>query len=80
MSFNEETPLEDILKYVQAGDHNQDLFGHPDLCFRSLRPASSFRKSPWTSTVRGMDLEGVPPLRRTLQLLLKQLDLDLLRR
>ncbi len=71
MSFNEETPLEDILKYVRQATTTKTYSGIP--IYVDPFGLQAAEKS-MTSTVRGMDLEGVP-LRRTLQLLLKQLDL-----
>ena len=71
MSFAEETPLEDVLKYVQQATTSNTYSGIPIYVDPvGLQEA----EKTLTSTVRNMDLEGVP-LRRTLQLLLKQLDL-----
>jgi hypothetical protein len=66
MSFVDGTPLEDILKYIHQATTNRTYPGIP------IYVDEEAEKS-MTSTVH-MDLEGVP-LRRTLQLLLKQLDL-----
>jgi RNA polymerase sigma factor (sigma-70 family) len=71
MSFNEETPLEDVLKYVRQATTTETYSGIP--IYVDPFGLQEAEKS-LTSTVRNMDLEGVP-LRRTLQLLLKQLDL-----
>jgi hypothetical protein len=71
MSFSEETPLEDLLKYIHQATTTSTYSGIPIYVDPiALREADK----TMTSTVRNMDLEGVP-LRRTLQLLLKQLDL-----
>jgi RNA polymerase sigma factor (sigma-70 family) len=71
MSFSEETPLEDVLKYIKQASTTKTYAGIP--IYVDPVGLQEAEKS-MTSTVRGMDLEGVP-LRRTLQLLLKQLDL-----
>ena len=71
MSFAEETPLEDVLKYVKQATTTKTYAGIP--IYVDPVGLQEAEKS-MTSTVRNMDLEGVP-LRRTLQLLLKQLDL-----
>jgi RNA polymerase sigma factor (sigma-70 family) len=71
MSFNEETPLEDVLKYIKQATTTKTYAGIP--IYVDPIGLQEAEKS-MTSTVRNMDLEGVP-LRRTLQLLLKQLDL-----
>ena len=71
MSFAAETPLEDILKYIRQATTSSTYQGIPIYVDPfGLQEADK----TMTSTVRNMDLEGVP-LRRTLQLLLKQLDL-----
>jgi hypothetical protein len=71
MSFNEETPLEDILKYIKQATTTETYSGIQ--IYVDPIGLQEAEKST-TSTVRNMDLEGVP-LRRTLQMLLKQLDL-----
>ena len=71
MSFAEETPLEDLLKYIHQATTSSTYGGIP--IYVDPVGLQEADKS-MTSTVRNMDLEGVP-LRRTLQLLLKQLDL-----
>jgi RNA polymerase sigma factor (sigma-70 family) len=71
MSFSEDTPLEDVLKYVKQATTSKTYVGIP--IYVDPMGLQEANKS-MTSTVRNMDLEGVP-LRRTLQLLLKQLDL-----
>ena len=71
MSFNEEAPLEDVLKYIKAATTTPKYQGIPIYVDPvGLQEAEKSMKS----TVRNMDLEGVP-LRRTLQLLLDQIDL-----
>ena len=71
MSFNEDTPLEDVLKYVKQATTTEKYTGIP--IYVDPLGLQEAEKS-MTSTVRNMDLEGVP-LRRTLQLMLKQIDL-----
>ena len=71
MSFNEDTPLEDVLKYVSASTKSDnspgiEIYVNP----KGLQEA----EKSMTSTVRNLDLEGVP-LKTTLRLLLRQLDL-----
>ena len=73
MSFNEETPLEDVLKYVKQATTTATYQGIP--IYVDPIGLQEAEKS-MTSTVRNMDLEGVP-LKITLRLLLKQLELDL---
>jgi len=71
MSFNEETPLEDVLKYVRVATTTKTYSGIPIY----VDPiALSDVQVTMTSTVRNMDLEGVP-LKTTLRLLLRQLGL-----
>jgi len=72
MSFNEETPLEDLLKYIRQATSSPTYSGIPIY----VDPIGLMEADrTMTSTVRNMDLEGVP-LRVTLGLLLKQLDLE----
>ncbi len=72
MSFNEETPLEDILKYIKQATTTATYPGIPIYVDPiGLQEADK----TLTSTVRNLDLDGVP-LRVTLGLLLKQLDLE----
>ena len=71
MSFNADTPLEDVLKYIKQATTTEKYSGIP--IYVDPLGLQEAEKS-MTSTVRNMDLEGVP-LRRTLQLLLKQIDL-----
>jgi RNA polymerase sigma factor (sigma-70 family) len=71
MSFAEDTPLEDVLKYIKQATTTKTYTGIP--IYVDPVGLQEAEKS-MTSTVRNMDLDGVP-LRRTLHLLLKQLDL-----
>ena len=71
MSFAEDTPLEDVLKYVKQATTTATYQGIP--IYVDPIGLQEAEKS-MTSTVRNMDLEGVP-LKITLKLLLKQLDL-----
>ncbi len=71
MSFHDDTPLEDVLKYIKQATTTATYAGIP--IYVDPLGLQEAEKS-MTSTVRNMDLEGVP-LRRTLHLLLKQLDL-----
>ena len=72
MHFTEETPLENVLDYIEKnakrGEANlaKRVYGDP----KGLQEA----EKSMTSTIRGMDVEGVP-LKTTLRLMLKQLDL-----
>lgn len=73
MSFRNETPLDDILKYIKASIRSETgsgipIYLNPD----GFAEARKTMKSP--SSLVTIDLEGVP-LRTTLRLLLKQLDL-----
>lgn len=71
MSFHDDTPLEDVLKYIQQATTTSTHKGIP--IYVDPLGLQEAEKS-MTSTVRNIDLEGVP-LRRTLQLLLKQIGL-----
>ena len=71
MPFNDDTSLEDVLKYIKQATTTDRYNGIP--IYVDPLGLQEAEKS-MTSTVRGMQLEGVP-LRRTLHLLLKQLDL-----
>jgi len=71
MSFNEETPLEDVLKYIKQATASSNYSGIPIYVDPiGLREA----EKSMTSTVRNINLDGVP-LKVTLKLLLNQLDL-----
>ncbi len=72
MKFAEETTLEDVLKHIQEKTKSPGL---PKGIAIYVDPVGlSQADKTMTSTVRNLDLEGVP-LRRTLQLALAQLDL-----
>jgi hypothetical protein len=72
MYFNEETPLEDVLKYIKQATTTATYGGIP-IYVDPIGLAEADKTM--TSTVRNMDLDGVP-LKRTLSLLLNQLGLD----
>jgi len=72
MSFLEETPLEEVLKHVKQATASPELADGIPIYVDPIGLQEA--EKSMTSTVRNMDLKGVP-LRRTLQLLLKQLDL-----
>ncbi len=71
MSFNEETPLEDVLKYIKQATTTEKYQG-----IQIYLDPEGLKETDTTavSTVRNMDLEGVP-LKTTLRLLLRQLGL-----
>jgi hypothetical protein len=70
MSFPNETPLEDVLKYIKSATQGPNDTGIPIYVDPvGLHEAEKTMTSPIT-----IDLEGVP-LRTTLKLILKQLDL-----
>jgi hypothetical protein len=72
VSFNAETPLEDVLNYIKQATTTATYSGIPIY----VDPIGlSEADKTMSSTVRNMDLEGVP-LKRTLSLLLNQLGLD----
>jgi hypothetical protein len=73
MSFQEETPLEDVLKYIKQATTSAPDFPAGIPIYVDPVGLQEAEKS-MTSTIRFIDLEGIP-LRRTLQLLLKQLNL-----
>ena len=72
MPFYEETTLEDVIKYIKQGTTTPSFPGIP-IYVDPLGLQEADKNM--SSTVRYMDLERVP-LRRTLQLLLAQLDLS----
>ena len=72
MNFPEETPLEDIIKHIRESTKSTDMPGGIPI-YIDPKGLSEADKT-MASTVRNLDLEGVP-LRRTLQLALTQLDL-----
>jgi RNA polymerase sigma factor (sigma-70 family) len=70
MSFANETPLEDVLKYIKSATTGPNDTGIPIYVDpKGLEDATSELKSPVT-----LDLEGVP-LKTTLRLILKQVGL-----
>ena len=71
MHFHEETPLEDVLKSVRKATTGTDGKGIP--IYVDPIGLSEADKTP-TSTVRSIELDGVP-LRASLRLCLNQLDL-----
>jgi hypothetical protein len=71
MSFSAETPLEDVLKYVKQATSSSTYAGIP--IYVDPVGLQEAEKS-MTSTVRNMDVDGVP-LKTTLKLLLSQLEL-----
>jgi RNA polymerase sigma factor (sigma-70 family) len=72
MKFADETPLEEILKYIKLSTESPGLAKGIPIYVDPV--GLSEADKTMNSTVRNMDLEGVP-LRRTLQLALAQLDL-----
>ena len=71
MSFIEETPLEDCLKYIKQATSSET---YPGIQIYVDPGGLKEVAATMTSTVRNMDLEGVP-LKTTLRLALKQLGL-----
>ena len=72
MKFMEERPLEDVIKHIRQATKSSDMPSGIPIYIDPIGLQEA-EKTP-KSTVRGIDLEGVP-LRRTLQLALAQLDL-----
>ncbi len=71
MSFNEETPLDDVVKYIKQASTSKTYSGIPIYIDpHGLKDADV----TMASTVRHMDLEGIP-LKTTLRLMLKQVGL-----
>jgi hypothetical protein len=70
MSFAQETPLEDVLKYIRAATQGPNDSGIPIY----VDPAGLNEADRTLSSPVSLDLEGVP-LKTTLRLLLKQLGL-----
>ncbi len=73
MSFPQETPFEDVLKYVKSNTQNQEL-GLPAGIPIYIDPASLLDSEKNFQSPVTLDLEGIP-LRRTLHLVLHQLGL-----
>ena len=72
MSFKEETPLEDVLKYIKQSTTGAAFPNGLPLYVDPIGLSEADKTS--NSTVRNVDLEGVP-LKTTLRLVLEQLDL-----
>jgi hypothetical protein len=72
MKFVEETPLEEVIKHIRQSTKSSDMPSGIPIYVDPMGLQEAERTL--NSTVRGIDLEGVP-LRRTLQLALSQLDL-----
>ncbi|WP_165247881.1 RNA polymerase sigma factor [Paludisphaera soli] len=70
MNFPSETPLEDVLKYVKQATQTPADNGIPIY----VDPIGLKEADKTTTSPVSIDLDGVP-LRRTLQILLKQIDL-----
>jgi RNA polymerase sigma factor (sigma-70 family) len=71
MSFNEETPLEDVLKYIRQASTTKTYGGIPIYVDpQGLQDANV----TMTSTIRNIELESIP-LKTTLRLILRQLEL-----
>jgi hypothetical protein len=71
MSFSNETPLEDVLQYIKAATTGPNDTGFPIY----VDPAALNEAGKTTKSPVKLNVEGVP-LRVTLGLLLKQLDLE----
>jgi ribosomal protein L7/L12 len=71
MRFSDETPLDDVLKYIQSSTKSPEMPNGIPVYVDPIGLQEA--EKSLTSTVR-IDLEGVP-LRRTLQLVLKQIGL-----
>jgi hypothetical protein len=72
MKFVDETPLEEIIKHIKQATKSSDMPGGIPIYVDPVGLQEA--EKTLTSTVQGIDLEGVP-LRRTLQLALSQLNL-----
>jgi RNA polymerase sigma factor (sigma-70 family) len=70
MSFTNETPLEDVLKYIKAATQGPNDTGIPIY----VDPVGLSEANKTTTSAVALKLEGVP-LKTTLRLVLKQLDL-----
>jgi hypothetical protein len=71
MSFEQETPLQDVLKYIKQATSTKNYPGIP--IYVDPVGLQEAEKS-MSSTVRNLDVQGVP-LKTTLKLLLSQLEL-----
>ena len=72
MKFHEETPLENVLQHIRDSTKSPEMPAGIPIYIDPIRLSEADKTM--ASTVRNIDLEGVP-LRRTLQLALTQLDL-----
>ena len=72
MRFEDEAPLSDVLKYIKAATRNSSGTG---IAIYVDPIGLSEAQQTMTSTIRNIDLEGVP-LKTTLHLLLDQLELS----
>jgi RNA polymerase sigma factor (sigma-70 family) len=72
MKFLEETPLENVLKHIRDSTKSPEMPAGIPIYIDPIRLSEADKTM--ASTIRNIDLEGVP-LRRTLQLVLTQLDL-----
>jgi tetratricopeptide (TPR) repeat protein len=72
MPFAQETPLEDVLKYIQSATQSADL---PSGIPIYVDPAGLLEAEKTLQSPITLNLEGVP-LRQSLRLLLRQLDLN----
>ena len=72
MKFTDETPLEDVIKHIKDSTKSSDMPSGIPIYVDPI--GLSEADKTMTSTIRNLELDGVP-LRRTLQLALRQLDL-----
>ncbi len=72
MKFNEETPLEEVIKHIRDSTKSSDMPSGIPIYVDPI--GLSEADKTMASPIRNLELEGVP-LRRTLQLALSQLDL-----
>ncbi len=72
MSFNAETPLDDVLKYIKQATTTKTYSGIP--IYVDPQGLEEALGNLAVGTVKGIELEGIP-LKTTLRLMLKQLDL-----
>ncbi len=72
MSFLAETPLEDVLKYIKQATTSKTYGGIP--IYVDPQGLEDVQGNLATGTIKGLELEGIP-LKTTLRLMLKQLDL-----
>jgi hypothetical protein len=72
MSFNEETPIEDVFKYVKQSTRGPAFANGIPMYVDPI--GLSEADKTLAATVRNIDLEGIP-LKRSLELILSQLDL-----